>query len=106
VSFSADVQPIFTESCAGSRCHSGIRPQAQLDLSAGRAHAELVGERSTQCTSRLLVAPNDAKSSYLVDKLLGQNLCLGTQMPKRGVSLARDQIDAIVSWICHGAAED
>jgi hypothetical protein len=41
--------------------------------------------------------------SYLVDKLLGTNLCSGSQMPKAGSSLPCAQLDAVRSWICEGA---
>ncbi len=44
VSFAAQVQPIFTNSCTVG-CHSGTRPADGMDLSAGRAFAMIVGVR-------------------------------------------------------------
>lgn len=102
VSYAADIQPIFEASCVSNACHGGVMPSASLDLRAGASHGELVSVPSTQCASRLLVAPGDAPNSYLVHKLLGQNLCFGTKMPKMG-SLPPGDLVAISSWICDGA---
>jgi hypothetical protein len=41
-----------------------------------------------------------------MNKLMGVNLCFGSQMPKAGVSLAQQELDAIGAWICGGAAND
>jgi hypothetical protein len=51
----------------------------------------------------MLVKPGAPASSYLMDKLLGANLCMGSQMPKAGQSLPSTQIDTIRNWICQGA---
>ena len=106
VSFAADVQPIFTASCAQSNCH-GARPQASLSLEAGRSWSELVGVTSTAmaCRERILVVPGSEADSYLMNKLLGTDIC-GSQMPKRGESLSSAELDTIRAWICHGAAND
>jgi hypothetical protein len=84
-------------------CHAGMRPAESLSLEAGKAYAELVNVASSQCATRTLVKPGAPASSYLMDKLLGANLCMGSQMPKAGTSLPTAQIDAIRSWICQGA---
>jgi hypothetical protein len=97
------VQPIFTSSCAGNGCHAGARPAESLSLEAGKSFAELVNVASSECGARKLVTPGAPASSYLMDKLLGTNLCMGSQMPKSGTSLPAAQIDAIRSWICQGA---
>jgi hypothetical protein len=107
VSFARDIQAIFSRSCATRGCHAGLRPQAGLNLSQGAAYAEIVGVASEQCgASRVRVAPGDPAASYLVDKLLGVDLCFGTQMPKAGVSLPQADLDAIGSWVCSGAANN
>ena len=50
------------------------------------------------------VTPGDPSASYLIDKLLGSNLCIGTRMPKPpSPALAPADIDLVSSWICHGA---
>lgn len=107
VSFAADIQPIFTNTCTGSRCHSGARPAAGLDLTEGQAHGDLVGVPADCPDGRLLVAPGEPEASYLVDKLRGVNLCRGSRMPSGGdPPLSEDTIALIEDWICGGARND
>ena len=106
VGFASDIQSILTTSCAVSTCHSGVRPQAGLDLSTGRAYSQLVGQPAS-CGSNILVTPGDVDRSYLMNKLTGVGMaCGGSQMPKRGTSLPSAQLDLIRSWICRGAANN
>jgi hypothetical protein len=106
VSFSADVQPIFTASCAFRGCHSEERPREGLELTAGRAYASLVEVPATQCADRLRVAPGDPSASYLMHKVTGANLCFGALMPKSDQALPAAQVDTIAAWICAGALND
>jgi hypothetical protein len=46
--------------------------------------------------------PGNPDDSYLVDELLGVDLCLGTRMPKANPYSAA-QIDLVTAWICQGA---
>ncbi|MDB5272457.1 MAG: hypothetical protein JWO58_824 [Chitinophagaceae bacterium] len=41
VSFSADIVPVLTKSCATAGCHSGASPQGNLNLEANNAYAQL-----------------------------------------------------------------
>jgi hypothetical protein len=100
------VQPTFTASCASAGCHSGTRPAAKLTLASGSSYAALVNVPASSCSSRLLVKPSAVSESYLVNKLTGQNLCNGSQMPKTGTSLPSSEISAINGWICQGAAKN
>lgn len=102
VSFANQVQPIFTSTCASGGCHSGTRPSANLSLSSGASYKELVNVVSS-CAGRLLVVPGAVPSSYLMNKLLGSDLCSGSKMPKAGTSLPSMEIAAISGWICEGA---
>lgn len=103
VSFAADVQPIFTASCATVGCHRGAAPQAGLNLSAGQAYQDIVGVAASQCNDgRMLVLPGEPSESYLIDKILGVDLCFGTKMPKM-TDLPSAQVEIISSWICAGA---
>jgi hypothetical protein len=103
VSFAAAVQPIFTASCATAGCHKGIAAQQGLDLSAGKAYAGLVNVATQQCNDgRKRVLPGQPTESYLVDKVMGVDLCFGTQMPKLG-ALPPAQLQTIADWICGGA---
>jgi hypothetical protein len=104
VSFAADVQPVFDANCVNAGCHSGVRPKENLALDAGKAFAELVGVATDQCSGqRTLVVPGDVRASYLMSKLLGTELCSGSQMPKAGQSLPAADLAAIGDWICQGA---
>jgi hypothetical protein len=105
VSFSGQVQPIFTGSCTGTACHDSTAPAASLDLTAGTAYGALVDVTSAQCGDRALVAGGNPGASYLVDKLLGINLCSGTKMPKTG-ALSPQEIQLIIDWVSEGAADN
>jgi hypothetical protein len=103
VSFATDVQSIFTASCSSAGCHKGVMPQAGLDLSAGKSFADLVDVGASQCNDgRKRVLPGDPAQSYLMDKMMGVDLCSGTAMPKLG-SLPTPQLTTIANWICAGA---
>jgi len=101
VSFAGDVQPIFTASCAKQGCHTNQRPSAGLSLASGTSYQALVGVMSS-CAGRVQVRPGNPAESYLMDKLLGTNMCSGSQMPKAG-GLASGQLDTVRRWICQGA---
>jgi hypothetical protein len=107
VSFARDVQPIFTASCVAAGCHSGARPKEELSLVAGEAYAELVGVATNQCGgARTLVEPGNGGASYLMQKLLGVDLCSGSQMPKAGQSIPVSELETISNWICQGAPDN
>jgi Stigma-specific protein, Stig1 len=106
VSFSATILPIFDARCANIGCHRPPMAKEGLDLSAATAHGALVGVAASQCNDgRLRVAPGDPANSYLLDKMLGVDLCSGSKMPKMGM-VPNSEIEAITSWICSGAAND
>ena len=103
VSFAADVQPIFTAKCASAGCHASSSPQAGLVLASGSAYASIVNVNAAQCGgTRKRVLPGDPDNSYIIDKLLGSNLCGGAKMPASG-TMDPGQIDTIAAWICAGA---
>lgn len=106
VSFAAEVEPLLADECTGGGCHGSPVPSAGLDLRAGFAYDDLVGVASSQCDDRLRVAPGQPGASYLMDKLLGVNLCFGTKMPKAGPGLSAEQIATVSEWICRGAMND
>ena len=107
VSFSADVEPLLAGSCTNAGCHAGPVPKAGLSLAAGTSHGELIGVKASQCTDgRMLVAPSSPGGSYILDKLLGTNMCKGSLMPKAGQRLPQAQIATIAAWICSGAPDN
>lgn len=105
-SFAADIAPLLASSCTGPACHAGAMPKAGLDLRATASWDALVGVAASQCGDRLRVAPGDPGASYLMDKLLGVELCSGTAMPKADQALPAEQLALLSAWICHGAAND
>jgi hypothetical protein len=106
VSFAADIEPLLDGTCARPGCHTGVVPAQGLDLSSGSAYASLVAVPASQCSDgRVRVAPGDPDASYLVDKLLGVDLCAGTLMPK-GAPLTPAQIQIIRDWVAAGASEN
>lgn len=107
VSFATEVAPILEGGCADMGCHGGRRPQEGLSLLAADAYAALVGVNSVQCTpSMLLVDPGNSSGSYLMNKLLGQDMCSGTIMPKGAGELSAEEKDIIGQWICAGAPDN
>jgi len=104
----ADVQTILTARCATTGCHTGGgMAKAGLDLSAGNAFTALVGKTTTQCNgTRSRVIPGDPLESYLVDKILGVDLCGTSKRMPPSISLSTTDIQTISDWICGGALEN
>jgi hypothetical protein len=102
VKFSRDVEPILMSGCSGEYCH-GLAM-----MSASRAYAFFVDQPSFECDGmRRLVTPGDPDHSYVMDKVLGRNLCSGHVMP-RGLEnrLSTDEVRTLTDWICEGARND
>jgi hypothetical protein len=106
VSFSAHIQPIFSNSCLGAGCHTGAAPKADLNLSEGQSWAELVNVPAFQCSNRMRVSPGAVDDSYLINKLTGVDMCSGSQMPKNDPALGANQLGLISDWICQGALDN
>ncbi|HVY25200.1 MAG TPA: hypothetical protein VHB79_01560 [Polyangiaceae bacterium] len=104
VSFKNDVAPILSGTCTSAGCHAGMKPKENLSLETAKSFGELVNVATSECSgSRKLVVPGSPGTSYLMQKLLGVDICTGTQMPKAGSSLPQKQLDLISGWICAGA---
>lgn len=84
--FAGSVLPILKENCYG--CHSGNRPIGGLRLDA-------------RSFAMRAITPGNSKESRLIHRLRG--LDGEAQMPMGMPALAAAQIDAIASWIDHGA---
>jgi len=103
VSFSSQVQPIFTSSCALSGCHSGSNPTGGQDLSAGKAYNNIVSKASTEVPGYFRVKPFSSDSSYLYMKITGDSRITGVRMPNGGAPLSQSNIQTIKNWIDEGA---
>lgn len=103
VSFSGQVQPIFTQSCALSGCHAAASPQEGMNLSLGAAYAAIVNVNSNQQPTLKRVLPGNPDLSYLIRKLEGgPNISL-SRMPEGGPFLAQSTVNIIRNWITQGA---
>ncbi|MDP7112866.1 MAG: MopE-related protein, partial [Myxococcota bacterium] len=100
----ADVQPIFTNSCAVGGCHDANHPLG-LDLQAGVAYGNTVGVPANQPPAMDRVLEFAPPLSYLIHKINNSHLAVGgvgQQMPV-GLSISPADIVAIVTWIEDGA---
>lgn len=87
-------------------CHGGVSPAEGMSLAAGSSYAALVGVTAEQCNDgRKRVAPGKPSQSYLLDKVMGVDMCFGTKMPKMGM-LSQAQVQTISDWICTGAPDN
>lgn len=95
--------------CAvSSSCHNGqnINPLQDLDLSTEQTSFDsLVNVTSSQADPSVLVVPGDSGSSYLINKLTGQDMAEGTDlMPQLATEpLCDAKIDGVRAWIDDGA---
>lgn len=101
VSYSAEVQPIFTSSCGGSGCHLGNDQTSGVNLSTYQQVISSVGEGY----NGPIVIAGDGANSPLVDKL-GSRPRLGSRMPDGRAALSTTQIALIRTWIDEGAQDN
>lgn len=101
--FTGNVNPIFTSSCALGGCHDSGTSSAGLDLSPGAAYDNIVATMSTQMVMLDRVAPFDENASYLLSKLTGGGS--GSIMPIGGM-LSDQQIEWVRDWIIEGAVRN
>ncbi len=103
----ADVQGILTAKCATAGCHTGgAIAKAGLDMSAGKSYMEMVSVATSQCGgARTLVIPGKPDESYLMDKLLGVDLCGVSKRMPPAAALPMGDIQTISDWICAGAPQ-
>jgi uncharacterized membrane protein len=102
VSLQHTIQPIFTQRCAFAGCHDSHTRIADLDLSAGNAHAHLVNVPSVLDPGWIRVVPGDPARSLLYRKISEENPPVGSRMPPGG-RLTDEQITLIRLWIEQGA---
>lgn len=105
----ADIQEIFNTACS---CHLNAPDPSngQMELTGGKAHANIVGVPSTQLPTMNRIEPGDPASSYLWLKLKTVGGYVeagggGDPMPLVG-TLTPEQIGTIEAWIIAGAPND
>lgn len=118
VSFSKDVMPIFTQSCAFSTCHGSTTGPANgvfLGRDPLRVYKAIVSVRGDETQAMAFVTPNDPRQSYLMRKLDGSQCALDAQcsggscqesMPKNAGLLDLATRDKVRRWIAQGAKND
>jgi hypothetical protein len=100
VSFTTDVAPLIGHCTTGDGCHGVGRLMTW-------PYQALVNVAAADCSDqRVIVKPGDPSASYLVDKLLGADLCSGARMPLKGTPLSDASMATIEAWICQGAANN
>jgi len=102
VTFSEDVQPIFTDNCAFSGCHGTSNTQQNLVLTEGEAYGNIVDVASEERPDLDRVEPGAPDSSFLYLKLQ-ENPPARARMPLNGPYLSEGQIETIGTWIEEGA---
>lgn len=85
--------PLF-DGCAGEICH---RFTAQEVLSQ-------IGEPAEECCNEMqLIEPLHPERSYVLQKLIGRNLCMGSRMPLDRPPYGATDLQVLSDWICAGA---
>lgn len=102
VSFSADIQPIFTNNCI--QCHDQSHPTG-LDLREGMSYNLLVNATSTNYAPNPRIEPSSTENSVLWHKIINDGV-FGQQMPPIGDGLSNFEIQKIEEWILQGALND
>ncbi|MBI4947854.1 MAG: hypothetical protein HY840_15800 [Bacteroidetes bacterium] len=101
ISFTTEIQPIFTTNCAVAGCHNTTSQKANMDLTTGYSYGNLVNVTSNNYAPVLRVKPFSSDSSVLQHKV-AHTFKYGGQMPPSG-SLQSFELDNIKNWISQGA---
>jgi mono/diheme cytochrome c family protein len=96
ISYAANVQSIFTNSCA--TCHIN-NTTSGVNLTNFQSVISSVGVQY----EREIVVPGNAEDSPLIDKISSNNPRFGSRMPQGRDPLSSTQIEIIRVWINDGA---
>lgn len=101
--YQADIQPIWDAHCTS--CHPSA---AQLDLTAGNSHGQLVGQTQVTatgaCAGQMRVDSTTPANSSLLGWLQGTSC--GPQMPEGAAPLSASELIRVQSWVLGGAADN
>ncbi|MCJ7754622.1 MAG: hypothetical protein MUP13_08660 [Thermoanaerobaculales bacterium] len=103
VSYAKHLEPLVLANCLG--CHGAEEPKAKLVLEEGSGYGHLVGRRSVQVATMMLVEPGELEASYLWLKLQ-HRAPEGKGMPRTptGVKKLRAaELELYRRWIEEGA---
>jgi len=117
VTFTGDVLPIFSASCAFVSCHgSETGPQGGVYLGADSAlvYSNLVGVASTYLPAMPRVDPGNPGNSFLLHRVDGDACtlpgCTTTEcselMPQDSTALPEAELLTLRAWVAQGAASD
>ena len=97
-------ESVFKGSCAFNNCHGATgAQQAGLELSSvDVSAANLIDMDATQVQGKR-VTPSDSTVSYLMNKLLGENMAPSTSMMPITGTLCDSKVEAVREWIDDGA---
>ena len=98
ISYATDIQPIFNSSCGGGFCHTNGDNVNGVNLDS---YQNTINSEGTSYGG-LIVVPNNADNSPLVDKL-GSNPEFGNRMPQGRSALSNSETGKIIAWINQGA---
>lgn len=102
VSFSTQVQPLFTNYCI--LCHAPGGSASFLHLTAGSSYAQLVGVASTLTAGGgARVQPSDSTSSVLWKRVSGVGLDVTESVMPPGFIMPSAELALIRAWIDEGA---
>jgi len=119
VSFSKDVMPIFTQSCAFTSCHGSSTGSANGVFLGGtdptRVYQAIVDVRSSELPTMSYVKAGEPRESFLLRKMDGSQCALssectgndcGQSMPRNDETLPIEKRDVVRRWIAQGAKND
>lgn len=108
VSFSAQIQPIFDNTCTTCHQEGGIADLVGIGvrLIEGESFAMLIDQPSTQREDLTLVVPGDSSASLLFIKVSSNSPLVGARMPLIGPPLSSTEIGLIRDWIDQGAPDN
>lgn len=102
LSYAVDVHPVVIANSCG--CH-GMGSGGLKFADAASAYAAFVNVTSNG-SSLDLIEPGDPDKSYVLQKMLGNqvNVGMGQNMPLGGPMLSQEKLDLFEQWILEGAA--
>lgn len=101
ISYANDIQPIFNSNCGGGFCHTNGDNVNGVNLDSFQSTINSEG----LAYGSLIIVPNDAANSPLVDKL-GSSPDEGARMPQGRPALSNSEIGKIIAWIDQGAQDN